>query len=317
MVLNFFEKIEAFFGSKKDAMETVKKKETEVKDVDSLCERVSESDYIASLRIGRSWILPQMVAMGFDDDGAAFSKQRYLDCLKEFSTRKLWTILLRNLKAMKEIAEKDPKGCAERARWWTREVAVAMAKRDMERMKRYVNNLCEDPIEYCSGGDYVNVKGLPDGMPNLYFVNEPNESWNDSNSMTVADLYRHYEDKIQQIAKASSPAELYIAVKTYYYFNRWFMYDDQLGIPAEYIKAYMGDGAYSSMITMVKFLDLRYHDDYGVVLTRDECIEGIEAKAAECAGDGEKLLDFCIEKFFDTNAGGTFDLNAYYERRDN
>lgn len=98
--------------------------------VENLCQQVYYSEYIANLRIGRSWILPQMVDMSFTRRGK-FSKDLYLENLKELieeSPSYCWKVMRNNFHVMAHIEKKDPEGYAERACWWTKELADAVKK---------------------------------------------------------------------------------------------------------------------------------------------------------------------------------------------
>jgi hypothetical protein len=130
----------------------------------------------------------------------------------------------------------------------------------------------------------------------------------------LPNLYAQIESRINLIRKAKNDKELYEAVRQYndervtndpHFREDWSC---GLELADEFINAYVGDGAYSSMMTMVKYLGLRYKDDSGNELDRDECIHGIVNKVFDSGFDGAELLDFCKEKFFDS---GVFNYKEY------
>lgn len=58
-------------------------------DVRELVGKVQNSDYIRNLRVGRSWVLPQMVNMCFDESGN-FSEEKYYENIGNMSYEKCW-----------------------------------------------------------------------------------------------------------------------------------------------------------------------------------------------------------------------------------
>ena len=130
----------------------------------------------------------------------------------------------------------------------------------------------------------------------------------------MPNLYAQIESRISLIRKAKNDKELYEAVRQYnderftsdpHFRKNW---NDKVKWADEFINAFTGDGAYSSMMTMVKYLGLRYKDDSGKELDRDECIHGIVNKVFDSGFDGAELLLFCKEKFFDS---GVFKYKEY------
>lgn len=287
-------------------------------DVEKLCRKVYDDEYVGNLRVGRSWVLPQMVHMGFDQSGQ-FRTERYVDEIGKLSYAHLWKILIRNMKAMQKMRYSDPAAYQQRARWWNKEVALAMANLDLNLLKK-----CESlgPVfDNCTGGRYVSVRRLLDGsgycQKRYFFLNNPNplSKWNLNNSKTLEGLYGEFSGRIAAIANAADADSLYRAVMEYYN-HRFIFYESELSysVPAEFVNAYAGDGAYSAMMTMVKHLNLRYRGAADMTMSREECLADIEAKAKEFAGQGLRLLEYCAQKFFDRSRGGVFDYQQYRRR---
>ena len=276
---------------------------------DNLYSRVANTSYIDSLRVGRSWVLPQMIWTSFDRSGT-FSEAKYYQAVCSIEYNKGWKILMRNYKALSKMSVTDPVGYAHRANWWSKEVALGMARYDLMIFDQRIAQMSMKPKTNCLGGPYVRLFKLRGHTcrNNMFFLNTPNpmSRWNSSNSRTIADLRLTFVQCINAIERASSPVELYQALSDYNN-HRWVYCTAPL--PEPFVNAYMGDGAYSAMMTMVKYLNLSYR------ATRDECLADIEAKTAECGQDGRRLFRFCAMRFLDRNAGGIFDYRAYCQRR--
>ena len=209
-----------------------------------------------------------------------------------------------------------------RSGWWTKEVAIAMAEFDLAGFRKYIGNL--KVYTNSSAGAYVKI-GYMSGADrefreNYYYIDTPEKAprsgWNKYNrkERTLPNLYAQIESRINLIRKAKNDKELYEAVRQYndervtndpHFREDWSC---GLKLADEFINAYVGDGAYSSMMTMVKYLGLRYKDDSGNELDRDECIHGIVNKVFDSGFDGAELMLFCKEKFFDS---GVFKYKEY------
>lgn len=279
-----------------------------VKDVQK---RIADTAYISNLRIGRSWVLPQMIEMCFKGD--KFSKHKYLEAVETLDYEKGWRILLRN---MRVISLYNDKADEYRSGWWTKEVVLAMAKNDLRLLKSYINELSISPRENCSGGPYIRIYSLrscKNKQDQMYFIGNvnPNSKWY-GKGKEIANLYKVFENRINEIEQSQTSKQLYNAIKDYDNHRCVFAgWSKTPALPKEFENAFIGDGAFTSMMTLVKFLNLCYKDENGDMLTREQCIEEIENKALECAYDGEQMFAYLAEKFFDVNAGGVFEINAY------
>lgn len=108
--------------------------------VEALQKKIEYSGaYIQHLRLDRSWVLPQLVEMGFTSSGV-FNRELYLKSVKNLERKKVWSLLLRNYRAIMEHPE------SERKRWWKKEVAVKVAEFDFaatgnEELRPLVNDI--------------------------------------------------------------------------------------------------------------------------------------------------------------------------------
>lgn len=289
----------------------------------ALCEDIVGSTYIETLHLNRSWVLPQFIDMGHDYGRAKnFSTDKYMYWISRLEYDKCWRILVRNYKALAAMKDKSSYAYKIRSGWWTKEVAIAMAEFDLKGFKEYIGNLKR--YTNSSAGAYVKIgymRGADrESHENYYYIDTPKKAprsgWNKYNrkERNLPNLYVQIESRISLIRKAKDDKELYEAVRQYnderftsdpHFRKNW---NDKVKWADEFINAFTGDGAYSSMMTMVKYLGLRYKDDSGKELDRDECIHGIVNKVFDSGFDGAELLLFCKEKFFDS---GVFKYKEY------
>ena len=256
--------------------------------------------YIQNLRLGRSWVLPQLVDQAFGSRGE-FRKGKYLESVKSLDSGRVWRLMLRNYRVLSSHPD------AERARWWTKEVAVRMVEWDYAGLEKSIESATEYLLRNCSGGAYIALaKTGATRDEKLFFINDPDPKsrWNKSNSVTVEMLKARMQGLVGRVRAASSAKELYAALAEY---DR-SRFDCTVKWPEEFIDAYVGDGAYCSMMTMVKYLGLCFRNDARITLTRDECIDAIRRKSDECTG--LELLDFCAKKFF-SGPDAVFDACKY------
>lgn len=291
--MGFFKNV---FGGLFGSDETVEERNCRSEELRRKIER--DGAYIQNLRLGRSWVLPQFVDLAFNRFGG-FSKEKYVEGVKNLGTEKVWNLMLRNYKVL--CAHPD----AERSLWWTKEVALKLVVNDYAGMERFIDSMLRSPLRKCSGGYYIHLR------KGMFFVDEPDpkSKWNKSNSTTVEMLKARMRGLVSLVRSASSPKDLYDALVEYDR-NRISFEPELFGSewPEEFVNAYIGDGVYCSMMTMVKYLGLCFKDDSGKTLTRDECIDIILRKAARSTG--MELLDFCAEKFFG-GSRGVFDYFKY------
>ena len=279
----------------------------------TIYKRIVDTEYISNLRIGRSWVLPQMVDMCFK--GNRFSKYKYMAAVETLDYDKGWKIMLRNYRV---ISMFQGKADEYRSFWWTKDVAVAMAKNDLKLLKAYIPEASRYALENCSGGPYIRLglRGCRNKQEQMYFTGavSPSSKWY-GRGKTVEDLYRKFESYIQEIEHSQTAKQVYKALKYYdehrYRFTGW---SKAPTLPEVFTNAFMGDGAFTSMMTLVKFLNLTYKDETGSLLTREQCIADIEGKAKDFGQNGEKMFAYLSEKYFDTNAGGVFDINNYRKK---
>lgn len=278
--------LKSIFGGLLGSDDTAEKRNKSVKDLRRKIEY--DGAYIQNLRLGRSWVLPQLVDKAFGSRGE-FRKEKYLESVKYLDSEKVWRLLLRNYKVLSSHPD------AERSRWWTKDVAVKMVECDYAALEKAIESHADYPLENCSGGAYIALSKTGAARDEkLFFINDPDPKsrWNKSNSVTVEMLKARMQGLVGRVRSASSAADLYAALAEYYRSR----FGCTVEWPEEFIDAYVGDGVYCSMMTMVKYLGLRFKNDAGIALTRDECIDAIRRKSDGCTG--LELLDFCAEKFF-------------------
>lgn len=242
-------------------------------DTTLLRQQVSETEYISNLRIGRSWILPQLVEMGFKKKGLSrkFDMEFYeKNILKNYDLsqsgrNEIWTLLKRNYKA---IALSD--GDAPRARWWTKDLLVEMMSWDFAMVGKR------------SAG--LDRKGCQEILASIDNITDSHEIYD---AVAKYDKYRMRRRKIESYRHTGHA----------------------LPLPNAFVDAFMGDGAYNAMMTMVKVLGIRIKDDDGKYLTRDKCITEIDNQAAVL--DGHELMEYCKETFFDS---GAFEYKKYLKQ---
>lgn len=243
-------------------------------DLRGLREQVSETEYIANLRIGRSWVLPQMVKMGFVKSGMEyhFDIQVFEKHINEKygslpnQRRNVWELMKRNYR---DIANSNGKDI--RSIWWTKDVLMDVLEWDFQCNGKKTKGLFREECE-----------AVISKVPSLTTAEQLSAAidWYDVNRM------RHR----------------YVSVKYHYSTNaRRLTYK----VPASFVEAYMADGAYSAMMTMVKFWGVRIKKG-DTFLERDECICLINQKSKDLSCI--ELLQYCKETFFDT---GIFDCAEY------
>lgn len=295
--------------------------------IDDLCHQVGNGSYISNLRIGRSWVLPQMLEMGCRH--GRFSQQQYLERVNGLYYNKRWNIFIRNYKAMRIMEAKDPEACRLRAVWWTKEVALVMTRADLALFKSYVHDHVEE-ISGCSGGPYVNLKrlkGVASREEHMFFIGTPNPGtrWDAPDSRTLAKLFAAFQQRIQNIANADSLQSLCDAVidydaHRYVFYEHHTTRDFRTGrmtsnqplspAPDEFVNAYVGDGACAAMMSLVKFHGMSYGS-----MSRDECLKDIVWQVEHSRSDGRAMLDYCQRKLLDSFDYGKY-LSAKESKKD-
>ena len=281
-------------------------------DVRELVEKVQNSDYIRNLRVGRSWVLPQMVNMCFDESGN-FSEEKYYENIGNMSYEKCWKFLTNTYKLLDYLNDIGINDYEERSKWWTKEVAVAMAKNDLELLLKKIRN-GQYRRDDCKGGPYVylpNLRYTYGKKEKSYFIETPPADYKNrlkQTNDTVEDLANAFRQRIEEIEKAEDTTQLCDAICDYDARRCFFAAETGESLPEAFVNAYAGDGAYYAMMTMVKYLNICIQDSWS---TRDESLAAIRQKSAEVGLDGRALFHYCGEKFFNKNTGGAFDYHKY------
>lgn len=237
-------------------------------DLSGLRQQVSETEYIQNLRVGRSWILPQLIQMGFGENKKGkkeFSLSDYKKALlskynsSPYGRSNVWNLLKRNYKA---IAISN--GASPRARWWTKEVAKKMMEWDFSLVGKARRGL-----------DRKKCIQIINKMPDL-----------------------------KTPAKISEAIDEYDRCRMH---GRDALHREKL--PACFVEAFEGDGAFNAMMTMVKVLGLRLKDSNGEDLSEEKSIRTIEEQAKKLSGP--QLLEYCKKNFFDN---GVFSYQKYLNK---
>jgi hypothetical protein len=289
-------------------------------DLDELCKKIEGKSYIDTLHLNRSWILPKFVDMGYKEGRLKkFSIDAYTDAVSNLDYGKCWATLLRNYKALSQMKDKNSASYKIRSGWWTKEVAVAMAEYDIKLFKKFVSKLTVKTNS--RAGNYVIIPHMKDEDPyykeNYYYCEIPKKEplhgwslWNDEDR-NLPNAYSVLDMLADEIRKVVDDKALFEAVANYddaRAMTEYHRYIVKMEYPKEFKSAFMGDGAYSSMMTMAKHLDLQFKDDSGNTMSRDNCVKAIAQKAMDSGFDGTKMLEFCVEKYFDS---GVLDYKAY------
>lgn len=213
-------------------------------DLSGLRQQVSQSEYITNLRIGRSWILPQLVKMGFRktfDGKWEFSIAEYEKAMTEKynqsvrGRRELWDLIKRNYKV---IADSD--GQSGRAKWWTPGVAYEIMKWDFSLAGKARRGL--DRNECIT---ILNTLMCLGDAKSVYSM-----------------ILRYDKNRMRRRKPLRKKNQL----------------------PDSFIDAFEGDGAYNAMMTMVKLMGLRIKGKTGKFLSQNASIKEIEKQAKELSG---------------------------------
>lgn len=300
--------LKKLFGgnSSSERRETVHKTVKTDRQIEKLQGEIEHSGaYIRNLRLDRSWVLPKMVEMAFDKSGK-FDRAKYVESVKHLDPDKVWNLIVRNYSTVMNHPD------TARVRWWTKNVAVKVTEADCAMLEKELEfQTATATLTGCSGGPYITlVKKGCHHKKKMLFLDDPvkGSRWNRTNSCTVEMFRTEMRSLVGGVRKASSHRELFEALLRYG--NKRFSFTGiRTEWPDEFVDAYAGDGAYCSMMTMVKHLGLTYDDEFGRTLSREECIGEITGKAEHSTG--MELLDFCEKKFFN---GRVFDVRKYRNR---
>jgi hypothetical protein len=235
--------------------------------------------------------------------------------LTNIDYNKAWDVLCRNYKALSNMSDKNSAAYKIRSGWWSKEVAVNMANEDLDSLKQYIEDNAQT-YDNCAAGEYVIIPGLTKldrgCRENYYFVEkpkgEPAYGWGYwiSKDRYLDNLFNKLESAIEKIENATDDKALYEAVKKYNDIR--LKPNNDMYTCTDFDNAYKGDGVYSAMMTMVKYLNLRFDDDKGNEMSRDECIIDIAKNVFDSKFDANTMLKYCQKKAFN----GKFDWKDYY-----
>lgn len=287
--------------------------------LEELCKTIEGRDYIETLSLNRSWVLPQFIDIIFSKgrkNSISYEEMQkaFRNHLENISYNKAWDVLCRNLKALSKMSDKQSAAYKIRSGWWSKEVAVAMANDYLLDIQDYIS---ESSILYnnCAAGNYLIIPGLTgidrSRREHYYFVNKPKgkpaNGWryNISEERYLDNLYSKLQSAIDKIENATDDKALYEAVMQFNFIR--LKPKDGLCTPLQFDNAYKGDGVYNAMMTMVKYLNMRFDDDKGNEMDRDECIIDIAKNVFDSKFDADTMLKYCQKKAFN----GNFDWSDY------
>ena len=255
--------------SKNKGISNKKRNEPQIKkyDLTALRNQISKTDYIENLRINRSWIFPQLIHMGFNLRGRKKNNNSF--SLENFR---------------KAIISKYDTSIEGRFKIWSlikrNYKVIAASEGCSPRTKWWTKDVLLDLMKW-----------------DFSLVGKASRGVNRSKCLNIIEMVKNTED----------PQQLYDLVKEY---DKNRMRNRNIrrysSLPESFITAFEGDGAYNSMMTMIKIYGLRITNSNNESLDREECIKEIEKQSETL--NGHQLLEFCKFKFFDSNV---FELKKY------
>lgn len=207
---------------------------SQVTDDDPVFTRIAEGGYIAHSRLFRRWVMAQMFRMLRDmqRDGRDFTA-----VLQQHGYDYSWKMLEHEFLAQHKMAKHgDGAAFAERNRWFSRDVAVAMAEDYLDHIQRLIPTLRE---HLCRKRPYKRICGVN------VFTNEIDFKF-------IAPIRRAIDD----IRRADNPCRLHKAVTSFNrqrHHLRW-----QTKQAKAFVDAYKGAGAYFTMKNLILFHGARF-----------------------------------------------------------
>lgn len=207
---------------------------SQVTDDDPVFTRIAEGGYIAHSRLFRRWVMAQMFRMLRDmqRDGRDFTA-----VLQQHGYDYSWKMLEYEFLAQHKMAKHgDSTAFAERNRWFSRDVAVAMAEDYLAHIQRLIPTLRE---HLCRKRPYKRICGVN------VFTNEIDFKF-------IAPIRRAIDD----IRRADNPCRLHKAVASFNrqrHHLRW-----QTKQAKAFVDAYKGAGAYFTMKNLILFHGARF-----------------------------------------------------------
>lgn len=212
---------------------------------------------IPEQRLFRRWVAGQMFEMMSRKGG-------FVNSLRNKGYEYSWKMVVEEFRVQAHIYDRDPDECAMRTLWFNRDLAENMARYDFSLTSSYVWNARRHK---CKGQEYVHLHGK-----NVFVK--------DIEQLILTPLV----NKINDIANANNPKDLYCAVSRYNGFRVRLPHLIAVLCP-QFIQAYEGAGAYYTLENLIRF--------HGVSIEgADDSLKAISNAAYEYAaeGDGYKMM---------------------------
>jgi hypothetical protein len=246
----------------------------EVPDNDPILANIMASGTIPNRRLFRRWVMSQVFHMLASYGG-------FTDALQQKGYQYQWEMLIEELRVQVKLAITDEENFVDRNRWFNKDIAVSMAKDYMMKLEEYLKNI---RVRKCRRRPYVHLRGRN------VFKDEITEK-----------VVEPLNARIVTIEQASSPAELYHAVKSFYAQVKTSYLDHSIRMSADFKSAYKGAGAFFTMKNMILFHGCSMQSDSGKALSRAGSMKKLYDKAAEYATEGWRLFGVMKKLIADNN----------------
>lgn len=260
-------------ASNKDGQLTV------LDDDDPLFRLITAQGDVPNRRLFRRWVMAQMFRMMTSTDYRSNEPVGVTEMIHRLGYEYQWKMLLNELHAQMKMERRDPENFADRNRWFNAGVVAAMAEEHIKQLKKRVD---AQKTRKCKGVPYKRVGGRNIFVEDL-----------------EAKVYRPLQALVYGIREAKDAARLYAAAKRFDGHRFKMPYDTPQC--KEWVNAYKGAGAFSTMQNLIRFHGCTLIDDYGKRQDKYQSLAFLTAKAeAYKNGEGWRLLAV-LKKMLDDN----------------
>ncbi|GAA6401144.1 hypothetical protein K020075H21_04830 [Bacteroides ovatus] len=260
-------------ASNKDGQLTV------LDDDDPLFRLITAQGDVPNRRLFRRWVMAQMFRMMTSTDYRSNEPVGVTEMIHRLGYEYQWKMLLNELHAQMKMERCDPENFADRNRWFNAGVVAAMAEEHIKQLKKRVD---AQKTRKCKGVPYKRVGGRNIFVEDL-----------------EAKVYRPLQALVYGIREAKDAARLYAAAKRFDGHRFKMPYDTPQC--KEWVNAYKGAGAFSTMQNLIRFHGCTLIDDYGKRQDKYQSLAFLTAKAeAYKNGEGWRLLAV-LKKMLDDN----------------
>lgn len=260
-------------ASNKDGQLTV------LDDDDPLFRLITAQGDVPNRRLFRRWVMAQMFRMMTSTDYRSNEPVGVTEMIHRLGYEYQWKMLLNELHAQMKMERRDPENFADRNRWFNAGVVAAMAEDHIKQLKKRVD---AQKTRKCKGVPYKRVGGRNIFVEDL-----------------EAKVYRPLQALVYGIREAKDAARLYAAAKRFDGHRFKMPYDTPQC--KEWVNAYKGAGAFSTMQNLIRFHGCTLIDDYGKRQDKYQSLAFLTAKAeAYKNGEGWRLLAV-LKKMLDDN----------------